>query len=201
MADEIAKLAAWTLKRDARECVAMFRPEKNQRALIETVSALPPETDWQLWLAGEGSARAECEQLVVTRQLESRVKFLGFQRDPSALYEAADVAVHASASEALSNFLVEAQAHGLPAVVFQAQGMEECFIPNETGWAIPREDPVAFRAALLRLADAPGAVRAKRSAAAREFARDHFDPQRQVAAYLDLFGRLRAGREQETRIP
>lgn len=172
-------------------CVAMFRPEKNQRGLIETVAALPADLDWQLWLAGDGPARGDCEKRVASGKLESRVKFLGFQRDPSALYAAADIAVHASASEALSNFLIEAQAHGVPAVVFQAQGMEECFISGETGWAIPRDDPGGFRAAVLRLANDPAPVRATRAATARAFARKTFEPSAQVAAYLELFSRLR----------
>jgi glycosyltransferase involved in cell wall biosynthesis len=172
-------------------CVAMFRPEKNQRELIETVANLPAGLDWQLWLAGDGPARSECEQLVATKQLETRVRFPGFYRDPSALYLAADVAVHASGSEALSNFLIEAQAHGLPAVVYQAQGMDECFIPNHTGWSIPRGDRAGFNAALLRLAGESPAARAGRALTARAYARKAFDPQRQVAAYLDLFARLK----------
>jgi glycosyltransferase involved in cell wall biosynthesis len=171
-------------------CVAMFRPEKNQRALIETLALLPAGLDWQLWLAGDGPARAECERLAKNKRLDSRVKFLGFHRDPSALYAAADIAVHASPTEALSNFLVEAQAHGLPAVVYQAQGMEECFMPNETGWAIPRGNADAFRAAIVRLAGESAESRAQRSAAAQAFARKTFDPDRQVAAYLGLFARL-----------
>ena len=32
--------------------VAMFRPEKNQRELIEICAKLPGYLDWQLWLAG-----------------------------------------------------------------------------------------------------------------------------------------------------
>lgn len=171
-------------------CVAMFRPEKNQRALIETIAGLPPELDWQLWLAGEGPARTACEQLVFEKQLGARVRFHGFQRDPSDLYRAADIAVHASGSEALSNFIIEAQAHGLPAVVYQAQGMAECFLPGQTGWTIPRNDEGGFRDALLRLAREPAADRARRSAAARAFARDTFDPARQASAYLELFERL-----------
>ena len=168
-------------------CVAMFRPEKNQRELIAIAADLPPNLDWQLWLAGEGPARAACARLASDLGLSARVKFLGFQRDPSALYGAADVAVHASWSEALSNFLIEAQAHGLPVVAYQAQGIEECFIPGRTGWAIPRDDRAAFRAALLRLASAPPAERHDRAAQARTYARTTFDPARQVAAYLDLF--------------
>ncbi|MDO8542805.1 MAG: glycosyltransferase [Opitutaceae bacterium] len=175
-------------------CVAMFRPEKNQRELIEIVARLPPTADWQLWLGGDGPARAACEARAAALRLESRVKFLGFEADPSPIYRAADIAVHASWSEALSNFLIEAQAHGLPAVAYEAQGIRECFIPLETGWAIPRDDHEAFRSALLRLMAESASERAERSALAREAARQTFDPARQVAAYLELFERIRADR-------
>lgn len=171
-------------------CVAMFRPGKNQRTLIETAAALPGELDWQLWLVGDGAELPACENYVAAHHLEPRVKFIGFVTEPSACYAAADVAVHASSSEALSNFIIEAQAHGLPAIVFQAQGMEECFQPNETGWAIPPNDFTGFRDTVIRLAQEPSTARTARSRAAQAFARDTFDPQRQVAAYLELFARL-----------
>lgn len=171
-------------------CVAMFRPEKNQRELIDIVAGLSASADWQLWLAGEGPARADCERQVVRLGLEQRVKFIGFHADPTALYAAADLAVHASWSEAHSNFLIEAQAHGLPAVAFDAQGIRECFLPDETGWVIPRNDAAAFRAALERLMNLPPPSRAAIASSAQAFARTTFDPARQVAAHLDLFRRL-----------
>lgn len=171
-------------------CVAMFRPEKNQRELIEIVAGLPGDADWQLWLAGDGPARAACEQLAATKGLSHRVKFLGFQADPSALYAAADVAVHASWSESLSNFLIEAQAQGLPGLAYAAQGIRECFIPDRTGWEIPREDREAFRVRLRHLMDEPDDVRAARRHVAQAFARSAFHPRRQADAYLDLFERL-----------
>ncbi len=173
-------------------CVAMFRPEKNQRELIEIAQGLPADLDWQLWLAGDGPARAACEQLVMTRNLGQRVKFPGFLRDPVPLYRAADIAVHASSSEALSNFLIEAQAHGLPVVAYAAQGIAECFIPNRTGWMIPRGQADAFRAAILRLHHAPAADREALALAAKSFACRTFDPEQQVTAYLELFSRLRS---------
>ena len=168
-------------------CVAMFRPEKNQRELIEIIRALPAESPWQLWLAGDGPARAACEQWVAQHDLGARVKFPGFQRDPGPLYQAADYAVHASSSEALSNFLIEAQAHGLPVVAYEAQGIAECFIPGRTGWVIPRGERDAFRLALTRLMTTSPAERARLAQEASAFARQTFDPHRQGAAYLTLF--------------
>jgi glycosyltransferase involved in cell wall biosynthesis len=170
--------------------VAMFRPEKNQRELIHLAAGIPTSTNWQLWLAGEGPARASCEQLAAELGLSERVRFLGFLRDPAPLYAAADIAVHASESESLSNFLIEAQAHGLPAVAYDAQGIGECFISGHTGWVIPRDDRLAFHAALAPLFQLSNSARGELASAARSYARTSFDPARQVTAYLDLFDRL-----------
>jgi glycosyltransferase involved in cell wall biosynthesis len=173
--------------------VAMFRPEKNQRELLEIVAGLPAEADWQLWLAGDGPARAACERRASELgAAAARIRFLGFHADPGPLYAAADVAVHASWSEALSNFLIEAQAHGLPAVAFAAQGIRECFLPGVTGWEIPPGDRAEFHAALTRFLAATADERVHRGDRARAFARGRFDPARQVRAYLDLFAALSA---------
>jgi glycosyltransferase involved in cell wall biosynthesis len=170
-------------------CVAMFRPEKNQRELIELAATLPAAADWQLWLAGTGSTVEACRHLAAAHGLGARVKFLGFQPDPSALYRAADIAVHASRSESLSNFLIEAQAHGLPAVVYAAQGLGECFVPGETGWIVPQGDRAGFVTRLQPLLADP-ATRAACAPRARAFASAQFDPARQLRAYLDLLAQL-----------
>ncbi len=166
--------------------VAMFRPEKNQRELIEIAAGLPPEFPWQLWLVGDGPALSSCKALAQKLSLTDRVVFHGLQRDPTPYYAAADLAVHASHSESLSNFLIEAQAHGLASVAYSAQGVDECFLPNDTGTSIPFGEHAAFRQAIQQLAP-PDAARRER---ARTFARNSFDPQKQVRAYLDLFTRL-----------
>ncbi len=174
-------------------CVAMFRPEKRQAELVEILAGLPAGLDWQLWLAGEGPARAAAEQRVRELGLTERVKFIGFRADPSELYAAADAAVHASESEALSNFLIEAQAHGLPVIASDAQGISECFAPNRTGWLIRRDDREAFRAAAGRVIRALPAERENWRAGAVHFARERFDADRQIGAYVDLLRRLQSG--------
>ncbi|OAM89877.1 glycosyltransferase [Termitidicoccus mucosus] len=185
-------------------CVAMFRPEKNHRALIELAARLPrpaspaalaadtpaigdapgPAPDWQLWLAGDGPERAPCEALAVRLDLAGRVRFLGFQSDPTQLYQAADIAILASTRESLPNFLVEAHAHGLPSVACAVGGVAEC-----GGLAVPPGDADAFLAALLPLIRDP-ARRARESARVAAHAREHFFPAVQTAAYLRLFERL-----------
>ena len=100
--------------------------------------------------------------------------------------------MHASRSESLSNFLIEAQAHGLPAVAYAAQGISECFLPGQTGWAIPAGDRAAFQAAVSALIaeSGPRGCAPLGAEAARQFARVQFDPERQILAHLELFARL-----------
>jgi glycosyltransferase involved in cell wall biosynthesis len=173
-------------------CVAMFRLEKNQKELIEIAAGLPADLDWQLWFAGDGPARVQCERLATEKKLAARIKFLGWQRDPGPLYAAANVAVHASRSESLSNFIIEAQAAGLPAVVYDAQGISECVLPGDTGFVIPPNDRASFQARLVALARESDDARQGRRTRAAAHARLTFDPQRQVAAYLELFQKLSA---------
>ena len=166
--------------------VAMFRREKNQRELIEICAKLPGYLDWQLWLAGEGPARKKCERLAHDLGLGGRVKFLGYQSDPTPLNQAADLAVLASQSESLSNFLIETQLHGLPAVAYDIVGVGECFAPDRSGFLIANRDQTGFIAALDRLIREP-ALRKRFSDHARRHAQAHFVPEHQVQAHLNLF--------------
>ena len=172
--------------------VAMFRPEKNQRELIELCAKLPGYLDWQLWLAGDGPARRKCERLAHDLGLGGRVKFLGYTTDPTPLYLAADLALLASQSESLPNFLIEAQLHGLPVVAYDIVGVGECFVPDKSGSLIANHDQTGFIAALDRLIRQP-ADRRRFAQLGREHAAANFVPERQMQAYLSLFRDLTKG--------
>lgn len=167
-------------------CAGMFRPEKNQSALLDVAARLPRGAKWRLWLAGAGPTEAACRDQCARLDLLDRVRFLGFQRDAAPFHRAADVAVLASRSESLSNFLIEAQAHGLPAVACAATGVDECLEDGRSGRVVPVDDPDAFTAALIPLLNnAP--LRAAWGEHAREFARTAFDPVARANDYLKLF--------------
>lgn len=164
--------------------VGMFRPEKNQRGMIEIAAQIPVEIDWQLWFVGDGSERRACEGFVEKLGLVDRVRFFGFRADPTVLYAAADIAVLTSRSESLSNFLIEAHAHGLPSIGYGVTGVLEC-----GGRVVQPEDQEAFMHALLPLLKSPELRRGEGDRVAA-YARTHFSPAVQAAAYLDLFRRL-----------
>jgi glycosyltransferase involved in cell wall biosynthesis len=171
-------------------CVGMFRAEKNQRALIEAAARLAAGLDWRLWFVGEGPERAACADLAERLGLAERVRFFGFQADPRAFYAAADIAVLASRAESLSNFLIEAQAHGLPVVAARATGVDECIEDGVSGVLVPADDAGAMAVALTRYLVEPSA-RAAAARAAAKFARTAFAPTERARDYLALFARLR----------
>lgn len=170
--------------------VAMFRKEKNQRELIEICASLPGYLDWQLWLAGDGPTRRACERRAADLGLGSRVRFLGYQSDPSPLYHGSDIAVLTSQSESLSNFLIESQLHGLPAVAYDIVGVGECFMPGKSGFLLRNRDRVGFADALDRLIREPG-LRQRYAEAGRHHAHRNFTPERQIRQHLALFEQLR----------
>jgi len=174
--------------------VGMFRPEKQQRELIELCTLLPRDLDWQLWLAGDGPELSRCVHLAGELNLSSRIRFLGWQADPASIYAGADLAVHASTTESLSNFLIEAQGAGLPCVAYAARGNRECMVPGRTGHVIPKDDRQGFCAAICELASEDSEARAVRSRLARAHALANFDEARQVDAYLRLFHSLCANK-------
>ncbi len=172
-------------------CVGMFRAEKNQRALIEAAARLSAiGVDWRLWFVGEGPERAACSALAERLGLAERIRFFGFQADPRPFYAAADLAILASRAESLSNFLIEAQAHGLPVVAARATGVDECIHEGVSGTLVPADDTGAFAGALTRyLVDSY--ARTAAGAAAAKFARTAFAPVERARDYLALFVRLR----------
>lgn len=120
------------------ECVIFlgvqgFRPGKHQARLIKAFSLLGSIPGWELWLVGEGQQRQYCEKLAKSLGLGHKIHFFGLQKDTLPYYAAADVAISSSSEDSLPNFLIEAQASGLPVIALDTKGVRETFLPGESG--------------------------------------------------------------------
>ena len=71
----------------------------------------------RLVLVGAGDLEAECKDLVQKSSLESKVLFLGMQKEPADYYSMFDIFLLPSLFEGLGVVLVEAQTNGLPCLV------------------------------------------------------------------------------------
>jgi colanic acid/amylovoran biosynthesis glycosyltransferase len=106
----------------------------------------------------------------------------------------ADVFVHASTSEGFCNAVLEAQAHGVPVVTSDADGLPENVVDGRTGIVVPRRDPASMSTAIAELAGDPDR-RSRFGAAGAERAREEFRLDDQLDAWIDFYERasVRAG--------
>jgi glycosyltransferase involved in cell wall biosynthesis len=170
--------------------VASFRRGKNQRQLLREIAALrseEPDLLWRLDLVGDGPHIGACRRLAQRLGIADLVHFHGFVADPQPFYAAADIAVSLSTEDALPNFMIEAQAAGLPVVARDYRGVRETFIDGTSGILVG--PGAGFRAALVRLGSDP-ALRDTMACAGRQFAQQAFDPMQQLSAWRAALCRL-----------
>ena len=94
--------------------VGSFRTVKNHRFLVEIFEQLAPEINANLVLVGDGPLLPEIKELVESKGLADRTKFLGTRSDVPCLLQMLDLFLFPSQFEGLGIALVEAQAAGIP---------------------------------------------------------------------------------------
>jgi len=135
-------------------------------------------------LVGDGPLRQELEQEAAMLGLQGHVSFLGDRRDIAAILASCDVSVVPSASESLSNVILESMAAGI-AVVASAVGGNSELGDDGRALLVPPNDVAALAVGLERVLS-DGDFRSAMGARAREFAREHFS----IGTVRKQYGRL-----------
>ena len=117
--------------------VAGFRPQKDQDTLIRAMALLPKE-EYELWLVGDGTRRANLQLIIDNLQLEDSVKLLGLRTDVPNILKTADVVVMSSHWEGLSLSNIEGMSAGKPFVASDVNGLRE--VTQGYGILFPHED-------------------------------------------------------------
>lgn len=161
----------------ALACVATLRPVKRHEDLLNGLAAaLAQEPRWKLVLVGDGECRAALASQARALGIAERVLFLGTRQDIPRLLAGMDVGALVSASESMSNTLLEYMAAGLP-VVSSDVGEARYLVGGgvsapgqggrgENGCLVPAGDVPALAAALGAIVEA--AARARMGAVSRE---------------------------------
>ena len=105
------------------------------------------------------------------------------------LLRAADVFLHSSLSEGISNSVLEAMACGVPIVTTEAGGMREAVMDGREGFVFATRDVEGAARAIERLAR-DASLRRAMGARARATAESRFSLQDQVEAFKALYERL-----------
>jgi glycosyltransferase involved in cell wall biosynthesis len=127
--------------------VARLRSEKGIERLIHAVGLL--SIPFTYYIVGEGNKREDLQKLIDELQLNDKVFLTGQKHDPFTGMENADLFLMGSYYEGFPNVLLEAGAHGLPVVAFNAPGgIAEIITDNENGLLVDDNDIIAFAAAI-----------------------------------------------------
>ncbi len=142
----------------------------------------------KLIVAGKGDASS---WIKLSQELgcEDSVCFSGYIKDMPDLYEKSSVFVLPSRGEGISNALLEAQSHGVPAVVSDIPGNRAVVVDGTTGFVTPVDDADAMAAAIIKLIN-DRSLRCKMGELARERMNAHYSicsvVERIVQYYRDL---------------
>lgn len=121
--------------------VCRLSPEKNLSLLIRVFSKIKVKEGY-LIIVGDGPERLFLEQLARELGMESKVRFVGFQRETERYYSLADVFVLPSTYEGWGIVLTEAMASGVPCLGLKADypkimvASEEIIKSGETGYCV-----------------------------------------------------------------
>ncbi len=164
-----------------------FRPVKRVADVVRAFAEILQHVPARLLLVGDGPDREHALAVASDLGCGHKVEHLGMHDSIETVLPQADLFLSASETESFGLSMLEAMSCGVPCVSTAVGGVAE--VLGDTGDLTPFADPSALAAAALRLL-VDGDLHARRSAAARQRAVEHFATEKVLAAYLDLYERV-----------
>jgi glycosyltransferase involved in cell wall biosynthesis len=168
--------------------VVVARLEKVKNVDL-AIAAMAHARTAHLDVVGDGAERPRLERLTRTLGLESRVSFVGFQRDPRPFVASADALLSPSPTEGFGLSVIEAMAMARPVVAVAGSAVDAIVEDGVTGVLVASSSPEVFGATLDGLDQ--GAL-FKMGAAAREAVLSRFSCETTVEKYTNLYEEIAA---------
>ena len=174
--------------------VGRFIPSKRHELLLEAFQRImesgPAWSHCRLVLLGDGGpAKASVLDRIEAHPFSERILWAGHQDDTLPFYQAMDLQAMPSASEGLSNALLEGMACGVPSLAHPACGASEVIDDGLNGWLRSVETPETLAQCLMDLISEPGRL-AEVSENARKTAETRFSLDSMIESYSALYERL-----------
>ena len=127
-------------------------PRKGHRYLLQAVAELGTDkTGLRVLIFGEGYLRGQLQAQAEALGIADVVTLAGFREDLDDFVGCFDIFVHPALAEGLGVAALKAAAAGVPVVGFEAGGLREAVVNDETGILVPPEDAGALHRAIARL--------------------------------------------------
>ena len=120
--------------------ISNFRKVKRVDDVVHSFHKLLSKMPARLLLVGDGPERSRIKQLTKELQIESKVHFLGKQRNIPAILADSDLLLLLSEKESFGLVLLEAMASGVPCIATNVGGIPEVIDHNQSGFIVPLGD-------------------------------------------------------------
>lgn len=167
--------------------VAVLRPEKNLKRLLEAFALVARERPARLEIVGDGPERAALEAYASDLGVAGRVTFAGNRSDPERALAGFSVFALSSDTEQMPLSVLEAMAAGRPLVATDVGDVRRMVAQENHPFVVPK-DARMLAGALRTLLDRPG-MAAEIGAANARRAREVYDEELMFSAFAKLFDR------------
>jgi glycosyltransferase involved in cell wall biosynthesis len=137
--------------------VGWLIPIKGPEYLLKAMDYIWPEhPETSLVMVGKGDLDVDLRAEALRKNVNGKVKFLGWREDINELMPVFDMLVLPSLNEGMGRVLVEAMAAGKPVVASRVGGIPDLVRHGETGYLVPPADDKALANGIKKLLDDPG---------------------------------------------
>lgn len=166
--------------------VGRLFPEKGHDLLLEGMAELNKiNTNWKLFIVGEGNERNNIESLISEYNLDEQVFLTGFVDNVNEYLSQADLMVHSARIEGFGLVLVEAMATGLPVIAVAASNIPEVVEDGKVGLLSEQENPRDLADKVNQLLKDDD-LRSKYASNAKEYVQNNFSIKKMIDQYENL---------------
>lgn len=167
--------------------VANFSSIKGHKDLINAFKDIDIKYNSKLFLIGKDNGTLkELKDLVNTKGLENKIKFLGFREDIPEILLAMDGYICASHTEGFSNAILEAMASGLPIIATNVGGNSEIIKHKKNGLLIKSKDQNAIASTMIKIMK-DSTLSQKISEDAKKTVNEKYNTEKMVKSYIDVY--------------
>jgi glycosyltransferase involved in cell wall biosynthesis len=140
--------------------VGWLLPIKGPDYLLKAMDYIwPQKPETTLVMVGKGDLDVDLRGEALRKNINGKVKFLGWRQDIHELMPIFDMLVLPSLNEGMGRVLVEAMAAGKPVVASRVGGIPDLIEDGRTGYLVPPADEKALADAILKLLNDRGHAR------------------------------------------
>ena len=132
--------------------VGWLLPIKGPAYLLKAMDYIwPQHPETALLMVGKGDLDVDLRAEALRKNVNGKVKFLGWREDINELMPVFDVLVLPSLNEGMGRVLVEAMAAGKPVVASRVGGIPDLVQDGQTGYLVPPADEKVLADAILKI--------------------------------------------------